>query len=119
MRLILAAFLLSVLFALPAQAQQTVTDSSTQVDLILPPQLETPDAPFYRGASVKVGEQSLPVIEDKLPTGKIAEYQPGRAAVVISNDANISENRKGQALMDVVSGLQANAVATAAGSEKK
>jgi hypothetical protein len=117
MRLILASFLMLMIIAFPAFAQEAA-NAASQVDLILPPQLETPDAPFYRGAAVKMGNDVMPVVEGKLPNGVVAQFQPERRAVVVSNDSNISENRKGQALMDVVTTLQTAAIQTAAGTEK-
>lgn len=111
MRLVFLA-LLTVL-ASPVLAQ-----GMGSVDLILPPALESPDAPFYRGATVKVGADVMPVVEGQLPNGVAAQYMPDDNKVVVSNDNNISENRKGQALMDIVTALQAANVATAAGTEE-
>ena len=88
---------------------------SGDVDLILPPALASNDAPFYRGASVKVGNNVLPVTEAATSNGSLAEYQPENNQVVVSNAANATETDKAQALLDVVTAMQANAIATAAG----
>jgi len=109
MRIVALIFLGLVCLPLAAQAQQSV-------DLLLPPSLETPDAPFYRGARVKLGDDVMPVTEGRLPNGVLAQYQPENKKVVVSDDGNISENRKAQALMDVVTALQVGTIETAAGS---
>ncbi|MDB5478824.1 MAG: hypothetical protein JWM96_1319 [Alphaproteobacteria bacterium] len=88
---------------------------SGDVDLILPPGLESKDAPFYRGARVKIGDTMMPVTEAPLANGKLAEFQPEQNRVVVSNAATASEEDKGSALLDVVVGLQAGTIATAAG----
>lgn len=86
-----------------------------KVDLLLQPGLPTADAPFYRGAKVKIDEQIVPVQEGELPQGQLAEYQADKNVVVVSNATNVSEIAKGQALLDVVTALQVGGVATAAG----
>jgi len=114
-RLFLIAFVLCALVAPAAYAVKPY--ELPQVDLVLPPALETPDAPFYRGAKVKIGEETVPVIEGALPKGQVAEYQPEQNQVVVSDSDTISETDKGQALMDVISALQVGDIATAAGRE--
>jgi hypothetical protein len=103
--------------AMPAFAQQPskVPTLSGDVDLILPPTLASSDAPFYRGASVKVGNTIIPVKEAATTNGQLAEFQADKNQVVISNAANASESDKGQALLNVVTAMQASAIATAAG----
>jgi hypothetical protein len=110
-----AVFSVAILMAADTCAQDI--NLSQGVDLILAPALETPDAPFYRGARVKMGSSMMPVLEDQLPNGVLAAYMPERNAVVVSNDASISENRKAQALMDVVGSMGLSDIATAAGTE--
>ena len=110
-------FLLTFVAFLCAAPVAHAADESylAHVDLILPPALETPDAPFYRGAKVKVDEMVLPVIEGKVAEGRIAEFQPENNVVVVSDSTTISETDKGQALLDVVSAMQIGDIATAAG----
>lgn len=114
---ILTVVVLTIFYASCVQAAEFAPSASLSgdVDLILPPALESSDAPFYRGASVKVGNNVLPVKEAPLPEGTLAEYQPEKNLVVISNSATASENDKGQALIDVVTAMQASAIQTAAG----
>lgn len=88
---------------------------SGEVDLILPPVLASGDAPIYRGASVKVGDTILPVTEAATTNGALAEYQPEKNQVVVSNAATATDVEKAGALLDVVSAMQASAIATAAG----
>lgn len=102
-------------FSLISPATQAAEAYIPQVDLVLPPVLETPDAPFYRGAKVKIDDKTIPVIEGRLAPGQLAEYQPENGQVVVSNSDTISEADKGQALLDVVSALQVGDIATAAG----
>lgn len=99
----------------PSTAHAQDTTLSGEVDLILPPSLASADAPFYRDARIKVGETVMPVEEAALPSGTLAEFQPENGRVVVSNSSTDSELAKGQALLDVVSALQASAIATAAG----
>lgn len=114
-RLFLAAFVLLSLAAPHAHAAEAALP---QVDLILPPALVTPDAPFYRGAKIKVDKQIVPITEGALPAGQVAEYHPDTNEVVVSDSDTISETAKGQALLDVVSAMQVGEIATAAGTEK-
>lgn len=107
--------LLTVLVGVVISGNTMAADLSGDVDLILPPTLASNDAPFYRGASVKVGDTVLPVKEATLASGQLAEYQPEHNRVVVSNAAGASEGDKGQALLDVVTAMQASAIATAAG----
>lgn len=109
MRLILAL----VLMVLPVAAFA----QSAQVNLLLAPALESPDAPFYRGARVKIGEEILPVQETELPTGTLAEYNPQLNSILVSTTNSASETAKAQALMDILSALEAGAIQTAAGRE--
>lgn len=100
-----------MLFAPMANAQ------SAGIDLILPPALESADAPFYRGATVKMGDTTLAVRETALPAGVLAEFHPEQNAILVSDAADRSETDKAAALMDVLSALEAGAIATAAGQE--
>jgi len=109
MRLILAL----VLMVLPVAAFA----QSAQVNLLLAPALESPDAPFYRGARVKIGEEILPVQETELPAGTLAEYNPQLNSILVSTTNSASETAKAQALMDILSALEAGAIQTAAGRE--
>ena len=110
--------LLSLGTAFPVHAQDAAGRSyMPQVDLVLPPALETPDAPFYRGAKVKVDSDMIPIVEGELPPGQVAGYAPEFHAVIVSNSNTISEADKGQALLDVVSAMQVGDIATAAGTE--
>lgn len=111
MRLILMTA--AMVFALGVMPQQSRAQDN--VDLILPPALASADAPFYRGAQVKIGDTLLPVQEGPLAPGKLAQYQPEKKQVIVSNDSSATEAAKGQALLDVVAALQANDIATAAG----
>lgn len=113
-RLFLAATFIALSFASAAQA---IDAYLPQVDLVLPPALATPDAPFYRGAKVKVDDRMLSVTEGALAPGQIAEYQPENDTVVVTDSATVSEAVKGQALLDVVSAMQVGEIATAAGTE--
>lgn len=106
---------LFVLFAAAASPACAADEGVTQVDLVLPPALATPDAPFYRGAKLKIDDHLVPITEGKLASGQIAEYQPENNVVVVSDSATISEVAKGQALLDVVSAIQVGSIATAAG----
>jgi hypothetical protein len=89
-----------------------------EVDLILPPALESADAPFYRGAQVKLGDQLMPVREGALPKGQLAAFVPEKNAVIISNKQDASQADKGRALFDVLDALEAGAIAPAAGQEE-
>jgi hypothetical protein len=109
MRLVLTL----VLMLLPAVAFA----QSAPVNLLLAPALETPDAPFYRGARVKIGNEILPVQETELPAGTLAEYNPDLNSILISTTESASETAKAQALMDILSALEAGAIQTAAGRE--
>lgn len=111
MRFLLALILMMAPFAAFAQD----AGLSGDVDLILPPTLASSDAPFYREAKVKIGETLLPVQEAALSGDKLAEYQPENKRVVVSNSASASESDKGEALLEVVTALQASTIATAAG----
>lgn len=108
----LTAIIIGISFSGAAAAQPAL---SGDVDLILPPVLASSDAPFYRGAAVKVGDTVLPVKEAATTNGELAEYQPENNQVVVSNAPNASETDKAQALLNVVTAMQANAIATAAG----
>ena len=114
LRFITAAFALVIgmTISFAANAQPVL---SGDVDLILPPVLASSDAPFYRGAAIKVGNDVLPVTEAATSNGELAEYQPEQNQVVVSNAANASEEDKARALLEVVSAMQASAIATAAG----
>lgn len=114
-RLFLISF---ALFTLCGSAVQAAEAYLPQVDLVLPPALETPDAPFYRGAKVKIDDHVVPVTEGTVAPGQVAEYQPENDAVVVTNATNVSEIAKGQALLDVVTAMQVGTIATAAGTEK-
>jgi len=105
----LVTFLIIALTAIPHLAL------AQDVDLILPPALASKDAPFYQEAKVKIGNEVVPVKQGDLPAGTLAQYQPQNKAVIISNTSSASDNDKGQALLDVVAGLQANNITTAAG----
>ena len=111
MRVLFTLTILIVLFSCPVMAQGLSGD----VDLILPPGLQTPDAPFYRGASVKIGEKIFPVKEASTTNGQLVQFQPENNQVVVSDAANTSEEAKGEALLNTVTALQASAIATAAG----
>ncbi len=112
-RLFFIAFvLLNLVAAFDARAAEPYMP---QVDLILPPVLATPDAPFYRGGSVKIDNRVLPITEGALPPGQLAEYQPENNTVVVSDSTTVSDTNKAQALLDVVSALQVGDIATAAG----
>ncbi len=100
--------------ALPSLAQAQ-TALSGDVDLILPPVLASSDAPFYRGAAVKVGDVVMPVTEAATTNGELAQFQTEKNRIVISNAENVSDNAKGQALIDIVTAMQASAISTAAG----
>ncbi len=95
----------------------TTPVAAANVDLILPPALESADAPIYHGAKVKIGDTTVPVKEAPLPPGQAAAYQPEKGAVVVSNRKDISEEVKSQALLEVLQALEAGAVAPAAGEE--
>ena len=110
--IVIAALIAGVTLSGAALAQPVL---SGDVDLILPNGVAVGDAPFYRGASIKVGEDVLPVKEAATSDGSLAEYQPENNQVVVSNAAGVSESDKGQALIDVVTAMQASAIATAAG----
>lgn len=105
---ILAVWILTALAA-PAFAQMQ------DVDLILPATLASSDAPFYQEAKVKIGSDIVPVTEGTLPEGTLAQYQPEKKMVVVSNSSRASETAKGEALLEVVAGLQASSIETAAG----
>lgn len=90
--------------------------TSQQVDLILPPTLQTPDAPIYRGAQVKIGDTLVPIHEAPLPAGQLAAFQPDKNRVVISN-GTAKDEAKTAALLQVLDALQLGAVAPAAGQE--
>jgi hypothetical protein len=116
MRYIFSFLLLSIVIATPALAQSGKAAGLTgDVDLILPPNQIAADAPFYRGATVKVGDKIIPVTEAATTNGQLAEFQADKNQVVISNAAGASESDKGQALLDVVTAMQASAIATASG----
>jgi len=108
-----------ILFAIstPAMAQTAIQAPvlSGDVDLILPPALASADAPFYRGASVKVGSTVYPVKEAATTNGQLVEFQPDKNQVAVSSAAGASENDKGKALLETVTAMQASAIATAAG----
>ena len=104
-------FGLILMGTLPAFAQ----DAGASVDLVLPGTLASSDAPFYRNAHVKIGEEMLPVQEVALAGNSLAEYQPEQNRVVVSNSKSVSDIEKGQALLDVVTALQASTVMPAAG----
>lgn len=111
--------------ALPAQAADAAADAvadaasgpveTTTVDLILSPALELSDAPFYRGASIKIGARIVPITEGTVSGTSLAQYDPAKDIVVVSNASGASEIAKGEALMDVMAALQVNDIATAAG----
>lgn len=105
------AVLVSLIFATPVLA------ADMTVDLVLPPTLEKADAPFYRGAKVKMGDALVPVREGKLPKDQLAAFVPEENAVIISDSKAATEADKGQALLGVIDALQAGAVAPAAGRE--
>jgi hypothetical protein len=98
------------LLAAPAMAEE--------VNLILSPGMAAADAPFYRGARVKVGNEVIPVQEADLPKGSLAEYNPDLNAIIISSDDKAPVETKALALMDVLAAFEAGAVETAAGSAK-
>ncbi len=102
----------ALLLAVPAMAQDV------RVNLILSPHLVGQEAPFYRGARVKIGDEVIPVQETDLPAGALAEYNPQLNAVLISSDANTSLEAKSLALMDVLAAMEAGAIQTAAGREQ-
>lgn len=85
------------------------------VDLVLPANLASPDAPFYQEAQIKIGDELIPVREGTLPAGVVVQYQPENKAVVVSNAKTLSEADKGRALLDVVDAIQASTIAPAAG----
>jgi hypothetical protein len=115
MRHLLVILALIAAIATPVAAHAQAENLSGDVDLILPPVLASSDAPFYRGASVKVGDVVMPVKEAATTNGQLVQFQPENKQVVISNAAGVSENEKGAALLDVVTAMQASAIATAAG----
>lgn len=96
--------------AAPAQAE-----SGISVDLVLPANLASDDAPFYQEAQVKIGSELIPVREGNLPAGVLVQYQPENKAIVVSDAKNSSEAEKGKALLDVVDAIQASTIAPAAG----
>ena len=102
--------LVLVLFPLPVWADS--------VDLVLPPVLEATEAPFYQGAHVKLGDDMMPVQEGSLPKGQLAAYVPEKNAVIISNTPHATEADKGRALLEVLSALEAGAIAPSAGEEE-
>lgn len=106
----LIAFLLFLWLAPNAWAEDVA------VDLILPPSLESKDAPFYRGAQVKLGDEMIKVREAALPEGQLAAFHPEEKSVIVSDKKDATEEAKGQALLEVLDALQAGAVAPAAGS---
>ena len=108
----LFSLMILMTLAFPAAAQPLM---GQQVDLILPPQLVSADAPFYRGAKVKIGTHVTPVQEAPLPQGQLAAYVPETGEVIVSNSTTASETAKGQALLDVVTAMQLGDIATAAG----
>lgn len=104
------------LIAVVFMTGMTVTAAhAEEIDLILPPTLASADAPFYQQAQIKIGEDLIPVREGNLPKGTLAQYQPEKKAVIISNTASASEAEKGRALLDMMAALQASAIAPAAG----
>jgi hypothetical protein len=116
MRYLLTFMMLSgfLACAMPAMAQQP-TVLSGDVDLILPPALASSDAPFYRGASVKVGDKVFPVKETATTNGQLVEFQPDKNQVAVNNSSSASETDKGEALLNTVTAMQASTIATAAG----
>jgi hypothetical protein len=98
--------------AIPAFAQQP--GLTGDVDLILPPS-QTGNAPFYHGATVKVGDTIIPVKEAATTNGQLAEFRADKNEVVINSASNASESDKGAALLNVVTAMQASAIATASG----
>lgn len=99
--------LVMMLMAAPAIAQD--------VDLILPPTLASDSAPFYKEAKIKIGNDIMPVKEGTLPDGMLVQFQPENRAVIVSDASDVTDEAKGQALLDVVIGLQASNIETAAG----
>lgn len=108
------AMILAPLFA-HAEEAAVPEMQGAQVDLILPPTLASADAPFYRGAKIKIGERMVNVTEGATTGRSLAQYDPEHDLVIVSNSPTASEVAKGQALLDVVSALQVNDIATAAG----
>jgi hypothetical protein len=111
------AIICTILMLFAPVAASVAHAETAGIDLILPPSLESPDAPFYRGAKVKMGDTILPVREVALPSGVLAEFRPEQNAILVSNTADRNDTDKAAALMDVLSALEAGAIATAAGQE--
>ncbi len=78
-------------------AQADSLASSPNVDLVLPANLASADAPFYQEAQVKIGNELIPVRQGNLPSGVLAQYQPENKAVVVSDATGSSEADKGKA----------------------
>lgn len=117
--LMLCGIMCSPLMLSSAHADTTHADTANamgqQVDLVLPANLASPDAPFYQEAQVKIGNELIPVREGSLPAGVLVQYQPENKAVIVSDAKNSSEIEKGKALLDVVNAIQASTIAPAAG----
>jgi hypothetical protein len=107
------AFCVTASFALAQNA------TNPSVDLILPPVLANKDAPIYRGAKVKIGDEVFPVLEGALPDGQVAVYDPKVQAVIVSDQKSITEQDKNAALFDVLQALEVGAIAPAAGKEQQ